>query len=328
MLSIRMVSGAQVRELLSWDMCIDAISAAMMETSNRNVSLPLRHGLPIPNGNGTLGLMYGYLGTPESFGVKLVSLFPGNAAHGLSTHMGLVVLYEPATGRPVSIMDASAITAIRTAAASAVATRQLAQEDSTELALLGTGEQAEAHLQAMLRVRDFRSVRVWGRNHKRVDEFIERHRATRSIVFESAESAEAAVDHADVICTVTSAPEPILLGRWVKPGTHVNLVGSSFPDRSEVDTDLLLKARFFVDYRESALAQAGEFLRAKKEGAITDAYLCGEIGSVISGNVRGRRSNDEITIYKSLGIFSQDLAAAMSVWRQAELLNVGTTIEI
>ncbi len=327
-MNIRMISGADLRRILTYPACIDVVRQAMIETSRRNVSLPLRHGMPLPNGRGMFGMMYGYLGQPESFGIKLVSLFPGNVPAGLSSHMGLVILYEAVHGKPVAIMDGSVVTAIRTAAASAVATDALARRDATTLAILGTGEQAESHLHAVPAVRKINKVRVWGRNPDHVTHFIATHGKDAQAKLEPAESVAAAIADADIVCAVTSSPTPILFGKDVRPGTHVNLVGSSFPDRAEADTALVVKSRYFIDYRESTLAQAGEFLKARAEGAIDDGHIVGEIGQVLAGNVTGRKTADEITVYKSLGIAAQDLAAATYVLHIAEQDGIGSVVEL
>ncbi|MGH8248240.1 MAG: ornithine cyclodeaminase family protein, partial [Gammaproteobacteria bacterium] len=282
-MKVRIVSIADIRRILTYKACIGAVRGAMVEVSRRNVSLPLRHGMPLPNRKGMLGMMYGYLGKPESFGIKLVSLFPGNTAAGYSSHMGLVVLYEPEHGRPVAIMDGSVITAIRTAAASAVATDALARKDAGVMAILGTGEQAESHLYAIPEVRNVREVRVWGRTPVHVHRFIEHHGSRAPAAIKACEDVDAAVKGADIICTVTSATDPVLFGRQISNGTHVNLVGSSFPDKAEVDTEAVVRSRYFVDYRDSTLAQAGEFLKAKAEGAVDDSHIVAEIGEVLSG---------------------------------------------
>jgi ornithine cyclodeaminase len=284
--------------------------------------------MPLPGGRGMFGMMYGWLGQPESFGIKLVSLFPGNVAAGLSSHMGLVILYEGKHGKPVAIMDGSVVTAIRTAAASAVATDALARRDATTLAILGTGEQAESHLRAIPVVRAINKVRVWGRNPDHVRGFIDNHRSDTQAVMEPVDSVAAAIADADIVCAVTSSPTPILFGRDVRAGTHVNLVGSSFPDRAEADTELVVKSRYFIDYRESTLAQAGEFLKAKAEGTVDDGHIVGEIGQVLAGNVTGRQTPGEITVYKSLGIAAQDLAAASYVLVIAERDGVGQVFSL
>ena len=327
-MKIRMISGDELRRILTYPACVGVVRQAMIEVSRRNVSMPLRHAMPVPNGRGMFGKMYGYLGNPESFGIKMVALYPGNVAAGLSSHMGLVVLHEATHGAPVAIMEAGLVTAIRTAAASAVATDALARRDATNLAILGTGEQAASHLRAIPVVRAIGRVKVWGRNPDHVRTFIAAHGGVVPLALEAADSVAAAVADADIVCAVTSSPTPILLGRDVRPGTHVNLVGSSFPDKAEADTELVVKSRYFVDYRESTLAQAGEFLKARAEGAVDDGHIVAEIGEVLAGNAKGRTSPEEVTIYKSLGVIAQDLASASYVLAEAERLGLGVVVDI
>lgn len=326
-MDIRMIPGAELRRILTYPACIDVVRNAMIETSRRNVSMPLRHGMPVPGGHGLLGMMYGYLGKPESFGIKLASLYPGNPAAGYSSHLGLVVLFEPVHGRPVAIMDGSIVTAIRTAAASAVATDALARRDAATLTILGTGEQAESHLHAIPVVRAIKRIKIWGRNPEHVQKFIA-HNAAAAAPLEAADSVAAAIAGADIICAVTASHTPILFGRDVQPGTHVNLVGSSFPDRAEADTELVVKSRYFIDYRDSTLAQAGEFLKARAEGAINDGHIVAEIGNVLAGNANGRNTPEEITVYKSLGIIAQDLAAASYALAEAERTGAGQRVQL
>jgi ornithine cyclodeaminase len=325
---LRILSRQQVESLLPVEDCIPVIRDAMVQVSRDRAQLPLRHGLKIPGRDGMLGMMYGSMAEPESFGIKLVSLFPNNRSIGLSTHMGLMVLYDSEHGRPRALIDASALTAIRTAAASAVATDVLARSDSQVLAVLGTGEQAAFHLSALLHVRRFRSVRMWGRSKASVDGFIGKLRISPMPHIHVSDAPADAVRESDVVCTVTSSPVPILAGDDVRPGTHVNLVGSSMATAREVDSQFVARARFYCDLRESLLAQGGEFLRAIEEGVIAEAHLVGEIGSVIDGVIPGRREPSEITVYKSLGVFAQDLAAATQLLHAAERLGVGTVVEL
>ena len=254
-LRIRVIDGATVRALLPYDACIALMRDAMIEVSRGGAHMPLRQTMSLPTGTGRLGMMPGYLARPECFGIKLVSLIPGNAARGLSTHLGAYLLYDATTGAPQALMDAAVLTAIRTAAATAAATLALMAGSSRTLAIIGTGEQARAHLQAMRTAHPFARVVVWGRDPGRVRGFIEAA-DTRDI--EAARSAEDAVRSADVICTVTSSPTPVLLGKWLRPGQHLNLVGASFAEAREIDDDGVERGRFIVDYRASAMAQAGE----------------------------------------------------------------------
>lgn len=254
------------------------------------------------------------LGESAAFGAKLVSVYPENLAKGRQSHQGLVVLFEPETGEPVFVLHAGEITAIRTAAASAVATDALARLDAYHLAILGYGEQAATHARALLKVRRIQSVRVWGRVLERTEAFCQRMRVELGIPFTSATEVEDLVSDADIICTVTSAHEPVLKGAWVRPGTHVNLVGSSVAETVEVDTDLVTRSRFVVDSREGVFRQGAEFLRAKEAGVIDDGHIVTEIGQILTGNIAGRRSDADITVYKSLGHVVQDLACAWALY--------------
>jgi ornithine cyclodeaminase/alanine dehydrogenase-like protein (mu-crystallin family) len=218
----------------------------------------------------------------------------------------------------VCVVHAGEITAIRTAAASAVATDVLARKDSSRLAILGYGEQAATHARAISKVRNLESIAIWGRSHERARAWAERMQKEIAAEVVTAETVERAVAKADIICTVTSASEPILKGAWVRPGTHLNLVGSSHAGPSEVDNDLVVRSRFIADSREGVLAQGAEFLRAKAAGLIADGHIVGEIGQVLAGEIEGRRSAAEITVYKSLGHVVQDLSTAWALYSQAE----------
>jgi ornithine cyclodeaminase len=214
------------------------------------------------------------------------------------------------------VVDAGAVTAIRTAAASAVATDALARKDARRLALLGYGEQAGTHARAIGKVRHLESIVVWGRSQERAEAFADRMQTELAVPVIAAASVLEAVAEADVICTVTPSTEPILKGAWVRPGTHVNVVGSGYAGPVEVDNDLVVRSRFIADSREGVLQQGAEFLRAKAAGLIGDDHVVGEIGQVLSGKIEGRRSEEEITVYKSLGHVVQDLASAWALYSQ------------
>src|SRR6185295_5028770 len=218
-------------------------------------------------------------------GVKVLTVVPDNYLHGEESHRGLVLLFEEERGGPLAILDASSITAIRTAAASAVATRALARQGAGDLAILGTGTQARTHLEAMRAVRPLRRVRVWSRNPESARRFAEREGV------EPAASVREAVQGADLICTVTAASEPVLAGEWIAPGAHINAVGACTATTRELDAAAVARSRLYTDRRESAMAEAGEFLLARGEGAVTDAHLLGELGDVLEGKIPGRRSD-------------------------------------
>ena len=323
-IDVRVISGCDLRELLPYGACVAAVEQAMRGVSSGQALMPLRQFMALPSGEGKLAWMPGALHEPECFGIKLLSLFPGNPRVGLSSHVGLYVLYESAHGRPLAIMEASALTAIRTAAASVVATRALARPESQTLAIIGTGEEARSHIDAFQAVRPFERVVVWGRREQAANELAAYARRVGCDRVEVAATVAEAVVAADVVCTVTGSPTALLFGRDVRPGTHLNLVGASIPTSREVDDDLVAMARYFVDYRGSALAQAGELLGAIQAGRVTDAHIRGEIGDVLNGTVPGRIDAAGVTVYKSLGVAAQDLTSALLVYRNALERDRGT----
>ena len=327
-IELRVVTGEDVRRLLPYGDCVEAVAAAMCAVSAGGTVMPLRQIMRLPGGKGALGTMPGYLGEPECFGIKLLSLFPGNPAVGLSSHLGLYMLFEAGNGRPLALMEASALTAIRTAAASVVATRALARENSSVLAIIGTGEEAHAHLEAFQAVRPFDRLLVWGRNRLAAQRLADRARSLGIAEVHVVASVPDALAEADVVCTVTASPEPLLSGADVRPGTHLCLVGASIPTSREVDDACVAMSRFYVDYRASAMAQAGELLHAIGAGAVTESHVVAEIGEVLAGTSPGRGSDSEVTVYKSLGVAAQDLAAAALVYRRAVALGVGTMAPI
>ena len=304
----------EVRERLTYEACMPLVRQAMIALSRGETRQLLRSIIPLGGGN-AFGIMPGSMGEGAVFGAKLISVFPGNFAKGKQSHQGVVALFDGETGEVVCVAHAGEITAIRTAAASAVATDTLARPEASRLAMLGYGEQAITHARAISRVRRLTRLTVWGRSAERAQAYAARMRQELAIPVEVCAGAEAAVTDADIICTVTSAREPILLGRWIAPGTHLNLVGSSAAGPVEVDSDLVVKSRFIADHREGVLAQGAEVLVARAAGLIGDDHVVGEIGEVLGGTLEGRQSADQITVYKSLGHVVQDLAAAEALWR-------------
>lgn len=305
---MRHFDAAAVTNGLPYGACIDAVRNVMIDHSAGRTRHLLRSFIGMGEGR-TFAQMPAALAVDGWFGAKLVSVFadPADPAH--RAHRGLVVLFEGKTGEPVCTADAGAVTAIRTAAASAVATDALAIPDARTLAILGTGLQAEAHIEALPLVRDFHDVIVWGRNAERAGSFARRVSERTGLHVRAAATAREAVAGAHVVCTVTSAGEPVLLGEWLRAGTHVNLVGSSAPGPVEVDEALVANSRFIADCREHVLKHGAEFLRAKAAGLVDDAHIAAEIGEVLSGNKPGRQSSEQVTVYKSLGHAVQDLAA-------------------
>jgi ornithine cyclodeaminase len=314
---MRFIDREEVTRRLSYEMCIPIMRDAMIAFSRGETKQLLRSIIPLSEGR-FFGIMPGAMGAHAPFGAKLISVFHENFARGIQSHQGLVILFDPETGAPVCAVHAGEITAIRTAAASAVATDVLALKGARRLALLGYGEQATTHARAMQKIRPLESIVVWGRSRDRAHTFAERIQAELAVPVTAAGGVREAVAEADIICTVTSAPEPILKGEWVRPGTHLNLVGSGYAGPAEVDSDLVIRSRFIADSREGVLNQGAEFLRAKAAGLVSDEHIVAEIGQVLAGEIEGRRSAEEITVYKSLGHVVQDLASAWALYSQNE----------
>ncbi len=327
-MKVLIINQSEVLELLPMAECIEIMEDALKSLARGNVILPLRPIMWLPERVGALGLMPGYMGDIQSMGVKVITIFPGNEGTEFDTHLGAVLLFGTKHGELKGIMDASEITGIRTAAVSGVATRLLAREDAGDLAILGSGVQARSHLEAMMAVRKIRRVRVWSRNLEHARRFAEQESRRRGVQVESVASAQEAVAGADLICTTTASREPVLCGDWIAAGVHINAVGSSVPVTRELDTAAVVKARLFVDRRESTLNEAGDFLIPKQEGAIGDDHIRGEVGEVLIGKAKGRQSPDEITLFKSLGLAVEDVASANHIYDKAVEKNRGTWVEL
>ena len=309
---MRLIDAAEVRANLTYEVAIPAVRAAMIALSTGETRQLLRSIMHFEDGR-MFGVMPGAMGEAAAFGAKVLSVFPKNFEVGLPSHQGAVLLFDPVTGELACIADARAITAVRTAAASAVATDALARPDARRLALLGYGEQAETHARAIAAVRALELITVWGRSPERAQTFVARMQGEVGLEVRVAATAEDAVADADIVCTLTPAAQPILKGAWLPAGAHVNLVGSSFAGPREVDDDLVARSRFIADYREGVLAQGAEFLHAKAAGLVGDDHVVGEIGQVLGKTLVGRQSADQITVYKSLGHIVQDLASVQAL---------------
>lgn len=324
---LRVIGATDLRRALTYPDCVAAIERAMRAVSAGAAVQPMRQVMPLPSRRGALGTMPGSLAEPECFGVKVLSLFPDNPALGHSSHLGLHVLCEPRHGRPVALIEASSLTAIRTAAASVVATRALARPGASVLAILGTGEQAYSHLECFHAVRPFERVTIWGRRAEAAAALATRARELGIDSVDVADSVGDAVAGADVVCTLTASRTAILRGADLRLGTHLCVVGSSVASCREVDDDCVARSRFFVDHRAAAMEQAGELLGAIAAGVVGRDHVLGEIGEVLSGAVAGRVTDADVTIYKSLGVAAQDLAAASLALSRAEALGLGTVVE-
>ncbi|HZT92520.1 MAG TPA: ornithine cyclodeaminase family protein [Gaiellaceae bacterium] len=319
-MSVRILDEHEVRRLLPMAECIDAMTEALAALARGEVHNPLRFVIRPPGEPSMLGLMPAHRGGARPlYALKAVAIFPANAARGLDLHQGFVALFDGETGATRALLNAGAITAIRTAAVSAVATRLLAREDARTLAILGAGIQARAHVDALREVRAFDRLVVWGRTPGRLADVDG---------VEEVGSAEDAVRFADVLVTATSAAEPIVRREWLRPGVHVNAVGSSIPTTRELDTATMAEAALFVDRRESTVNEAGDFLFPQREGAIGPEHIRAELGELILGTAQGRTRDDELTVFKSLGLAVEDLAAAEHVYLRAQAEDVGRVVEL
>ena len=318
---------ADVACLLPMDECVEVMAEALAALERGDMEQPLRFVVRPAEAAGLMGLMPAYRARPEAaYGLKAVCVFPGNPARGLDAHQGAVLLFDGETGELCAALNASAITAIRTAAVSAVATRLLAREDARELAVLGAGVQARSHLEAMALVRPFARARVWSRTAGHALALAAE--AGTPFRVEAVASAEEAVRDADVVCTTTTAREPILRRAWLRDGAHVNAVGSSIPTTRELDTATMAAATLFVDRRESTVNEAGDFLFPEREGAIGPEHIRAELGELLAGRAEGRTSPDELTVFKSLGLAVEDLAAAEHLYRRARETGAGTEVDL
>ncbi|HEX7527195.1 MAG TPA: ornithine cyclodeaminase family protein [Gaiellaceae bacterium] len=316
-MTVRVLDEQDVRRLLPMGECIDVMAGALASLARGEVHNPLRFVVRPPDEASLMGLMPAHRGGDSKlWGLKTVAIFPSNSARGLDSHQGFVALFDGETGETRALLNAGAITAVRTAAVSGVATRLLVRDGAQTLAILGAGIQARSHLEAMRAVRDFDRIVVFSRTPGKLEGI------------EDAASAEEAVRDADVICTTTNAAEPIIDRAWLKPGVHINAVGSSIPTTRELDTATMRDAALFVDRRESTINEAGDFLFAQRDGAIGPEHIRAEIGELLIGAGEGRRSDEELTVFKSLGLAVEDLAAAEHVLRRAEVENVGQVVSL
>ena len=308
--------------------CIEVVKTAFKSLAQGNAKLPLRQSMWLPDRVGLLGMMPAFMGDLKVMGIKIVSVFPGNSNTEYDSHQGAVMLFETEYGRPLAIIDATEITTIRTAAASAVATDLLAGKNAGDLAILGAGVQGREHLNAMRLVREIRRVRVWDLYPDRSLRFAERESKKYSIEVEAMEAPNAVVSGADIICTTTAAKEPILFGDWISDGAHINAVGACFKTARELDTQAVARSKLFVDRRESTVNESGDFILAKEEGAIEDSHILGEIGDILTGNLEGRKTDNEITLFESLGLAVQDVASTEYIYKKALEKNMGTSLEL
>ena len=315
----------EITTLLPMAECVEVMAEALATLARGDAILPLRPMIRMPQSPNIFALMPAYLGSPKTVGVKVLTVFPGNHGTSIDAHQGAVLLFEAQQGRLLAVLDATTVTAIRTAAVSAVATRLLAREEAADLAILGAGTQGHMHLEAMMIVRPVKRLRVWSRTVEHARTLAHWANARFAIHAEVSPSPAHAVDRASIVCTTTASPTPVLQGAWLHPGAHVNAVGACIPTTRELDTAAVRDARLYVDRRESALAEPGDILTPLKEGAIEPNHIVAEIGELLLPSHRklGRTDDSQITLFKSLGLAIEDLAAAHHVYRKASERNVG-----
>jgi len=321
-----LLSEKQVQGLIDIDELIAALEQAHIQYSTGNAVMPVRLVVPLPQIDGRITSMPGYLNQDKALGMKVVTYFQNNPKQNLPAILATIMLFSAETGKMIAAMDGSYITAIRTACASAMATKVLANPQTPVLGILGAGVQARAHIQALARVRKLEKIKLYSPSGASAvkQEMAPQVQAT----IEATKSPDEAVRNADLVVTVTTAKEPILNMDWLKPGVHINAVGSHRPDMREIDGATLARAKVVVDSQEAIMAECGDILLAIKEGSIAKEKIHGEIGEVLAGTKAGREHGDEVTLYKSVGIAIQDVATANLVYHKALKQEVGTTVEI
>jgi alanine dehydrogenase len=306
----------KIASLLPMGECISVMENMFYSIANSECLQPLRSLMWLPDRSGLLGMMPAYAEGPGVMAIKVISVFHGNKESGYPSHQGVVVLFETKQGKPLMIFDATEITAIRTAAASALATRMLSRENAQKLAIIGSGEQAGRHIEAISLVRKIKAINCWGRNKTNAAEFSENMLRRFNIEVNLCPTVQEAVRDADIICTVTSANQPILFGDWIPEGSHINAVGACTPSARELDTSAVIKSKIFTDSYESLFHEAGDYLIPKSEAAISEADIRGELGEVLTGSKKGRENETEITLFKSLGIATEDLFSAWHIYNK------------
>jgi len=308
------ITKEEVAQNLSMEKCIALMEEAFTALANGQAVQPLRSLMWLPDKTGLLGMMPAFSADKKMMGIKVISAFSGNRKFGLSSHQGAVLLFESTHGQLQAIVDGDEITAIRTAAVSGLATKLLARDVVSTLAVLGSGTQAQQHVEAMLCVRKINSIKIWSREFSNAEELATQIFKEHNITAIAVKDAKDAIINADIICTTTASPTPVVLGEWIKKGAHINAVGSCTPTTRELDTAAIINAKLYTDKYESIYNESGDFIIPKKEGVINDDHVKGELGEVITGKKIGREADNEITVFKSLGIAIEDIYAAGYVY--------------
>ena len=321
------INHSEVRDLLPMKDCMEVVGEALSCLARGDGVQPLRAGFLLPDRQGVMAWMPGSLAAGQPFGIKVLSVVDNPGELGVDSHQGGVMIFDPADGSPLALCEAGAITAVRTAAVSALATDRLARRDVTTLAILGAGTQARSHIEAMLAVRPIEHVWMWSRTPATTDRVAAESSELHGVPIEVADDATSAVADADIVCTTTSARKPVLFAEMLEPGMHVNAVGASVPSWREIDPGVLPLVSLFTDRRESLQNEAGEYINAVETGMIPSGLVVPELGEVLNGDHPGRTSETEITLFRSLGLAVEDIAAAQLVYERASDLGIGTTID-
>lgn len=331
MTKLKIISGSQVRQVISMPQAIAAVKEAYIQLSTGKAILPLRTQVPVENHNGITLFMPAFLSKSDALGAKIVSVFPDNKEKNLPTIHAVVIVVDAETGCPAALMDGTYLTALRTGAASGVATYLLARTEATVAAIIGAGVQARTQLEAVCTVREIKKVWVYDCMSERAEAYVKEMKAHGSpipIDIAAAESPGKAVSEADIICTTTTSSEPVFDDKDLKAGVHINGIGSYTPEMQEIPSQTVVRSKTVVDSREACKAEAGDLIIPLKEGLINEGHIHGEIGEIAAGNLPGRTSDDEVTFFKSVGLAVQDVAVAELIMRRAKELSLGLDIEI
>ena len=310
------INNEKIASLLPMNECIEVMEKMFCSLAAGECLQPLRNIMMLPDKSGVMGMMPGHSSKLDVMGIKVITVFHANSETGLPSHQGIVILFDAKNGTPLMFFDALEITAIRTAAASAVATKILSRKNSSTLAIIGSGEQAKRHIESILLVRNIKQVYLWSRNPQNAKELAEKTISKYSIPVTTTATVKEAIMNADIVCTVTASKEPVVAGEWIAAGTHINAVGSSVRSARELDTAAIIKSKLFADRYESLFNEAGDFLIPRNEGIVTDEDVKAEIGEVLLGIKKGRESDDEITLFKSLGIAAEDIFSAYHIYEK------------
>jgi ornithine cyclodeaminase/alanine dehydrogenase len=324
-----LLSRADVASVLTMEDCLAAVEKAFATLARGGVDMPQRAAIPVKEHGGLFLGMPAYIGgDDEALGLKVVTVYPKNPQKGLPTIFGTLLLCDPATGKAVAIMDAGYLTAVRTGAASGVATKYLARNDASVCTIFGAGGQARQQLEAVHRVRPLSHISVIDPVAATRDAFVAAVAEGLGVETVAAGNVEAAVRAADIVITASSSQQPVFDGDWLKPGAHVNNIGSHSPGARELDTKTVIRSKFVADLKEANLAEAGDILIPIAEGAVTEGHIFASLGEIVIGQKPGRENDEEITVFKSCGLAIQDVATAKAVFAAAKVAGVGVEVEL